>query len=144
MPEEEPARERTLMAVPDAPYFSVALAVFGVFDAVAPYAANALGLHLGTLPINEVVDHVVPGALVILVAWVSLLRGPRALAGSLVCLVAGTWMTATHVPLLVQAGQGLVPWETALIHSVPGILVLLVALMATVVDVVAAGAGRAA
>lgn len=143
MPDEETARERTLIAAPEAPYFSIALAVFGVFDAVAPYASNALGLPLATLPINEVVDHVVPGAVVILVAWVSLLRGRRSLVGSLVCLVAGTWMTATHVPLLVQAGQGLVPWETALIHSVPGILVLMVALMATLVDVVAAGAARA-
>lgn len=137
-------RERTLIAAPEAPYFSVALAVFGALDAVAPYVANAVGLPLATLPLNEVVDHVVPGAVVILVAWISLLRGRRALVGSLLCLVAGTWMTATHVPLLVQAGQGLVPWETALIHSIPGILVLLVALMTTLVDLVAAGAASAA
>jgi hypothetical protein len=142
---EEPApRERVLIAAPEAPYFSVALAVFGVLDAIAPYVSTALGLHLSTLPLNEVVDHVVPGAIVIAVAWVSIIRGRRSLAGSLLALVAGVWMVATHVPLLVQAGQGLVPLQTALLHSIPGILVLLTALMATLVDVVVATSARAA
>lgn len=136
---EEPApRERAELAAPESPLFSVALAVFGVLDAIAPYVSNALGLHLATLPLNEVVDHVVPGAIVVVVAWVSLVRGHRSLVGSLLCFVAGTWMVATHVPLLVQAGQGLVPLQTALLHSLPGILVLLTALMATVVDIVVA------
>ena len=133
-----------MMAAPEAPYFSIALAVFGVLDAVAPYVSNAVGLPLSTLSINEVVDHVVPGAIVVGIAWFSLLRGRRFLAGSLVSLVAGTWMFATHVPLLVQAAQGIVPIQTALIHSVPGILVLLTALMATLADFVATQATKPA
>lgn len=135
---------RRLMAAPDSPYFSIALAVFGVLDAIAPYVSNAVGLPLSTLTINEVVDHVVPGAIVVGIAWLSLLRGRRSLAGSLVTLVAGTWMFATHVPLLVQAAQGLVPVQTALLHSVPGALVLLTAVMTTVVDFVDAQAARPA
>lgn len=135
---------RRLIAAPESPYFSIALAVFGVLDAIAPYVSNAVGLPLSTLTINEVVDHVVPGAIVVGIAWMSLLRGRRSLAGTLVTLVAGTWMFATHVPLIVQAAQGLVPVQTVLIHSGAGALVLLTALMATLVDAVAAGAARAA
>lgn len=135
---------RSTIAAPEAPYFAIALAVLGVCDAVAPYVSTALGLPLATLPLNEVVDHVVPGAVVVGIAWWSLARGRRSLAGSLASLVAATWMVATHVPLLVQAAQGLVPAETALIHSIPGILVLLTALMATVVDFVATAATGAA
>jgi len=135
---------RSMMAAPDAPYFSIALTVFGVLDAIAPYVSNAVGLPLSTLTINEVVDHVVPAAIVVGIAWWSLLHGRRSLAGSLVTLVAGTWMFATHVPLIVQAAQGLVPVQTALIHSTPGALVLLTALMVTLVDLVAAYATRPA
>ena len=135
---------RKLIAAPDSPYFSVALAVFGVLDAIAPYVSNAVGLPLSTLTINEIVDHVVPAAIVVGIAWMSILRGRRSLAGSLVTSVAGTWMFATHVPLIVQAGQGLVPVQTVLIHAVPGALVLLTAAMATVVDLVAANATRPA
>lgn len=140
--EEGAGAGRRMMAAPDAPYFSIALAVFGVLDAIAPYVSNAVGLPLSTLTINEVVDHVVPAAIVVAIACWSLLRGRRSLAGSLVTLVAGTWMFATHVPLIVQAAQGLVPVQTVLIHSVPGALVLLTALMATLVDLVAANATR--
>lgn len=109
------------------PFFAIALAIFGVADAIAPYVANAVGLTLATLPLNEVVDHVIPGAIVILVAWLTLLRGTGWLGGSLLAMVAATWMVATHVPLLVQAGQGQVDLATALLHSIPGILVFLTA-----------------
>ncbi|MGH7687498.1 MAG: hypothetical protein ACREN2_11880 [Candidatus Dormibacteria bacterium] len=139
-PEE---RARRPLAAPEAPWFSIALVVFGVLDAVAPYASTALGQPLNTLPLNEVIDHVVPGALVIGVAWFSLIQGRRSLVGSLLAVVAGTWMVATHIPLLVQAGQGLVPVETALLHSVAGILVFVTAAMAAVVDAVVAMPARA-
>lgn len=109
------------------PFFPIALAIFGVAAAIAPYVANAVGLTLATLPVNEVVDHVIPGAIVILVAWLTLLRGQGWLGGSLLALIAATWMVTTHVPLLVQAAQGQVDLPTALIHSIPGILVLVTA-----------------
>lgn len=142
--EEAAGAGRRMIAAPDAPYFSIALAVFGVLDAIAPYVSNAVGLPLSTPTINEIVDHVVPAALVVGIAWSSLFRGRRSLAGSLVTMVAGTWMFATHVPLIVQAAQGVVPVQTVLIHSVPGALVLLTALMATLVDLIAADAARPA
>jgi hypothetical protein len=44
----------------------------------------------------------------------------------------------------VQAAQGLVPIQTALIHSVPGILVLLTALMTTLVDFLTTSEARTA
>ena len=140
---EAPAeRARRPLAAPEAPWFSIALVVFGVLDAVAPYASTALGQPLNTLPLNEVIDHVVPGALVIGVAWFALIQGRRSLVGSLLAVVAGTWMVATHIPLLVQAGQGLVPLETALLHSIPGMLVFVTAAMAAVVDAVVAMPAR--
>lgn len=129
-----PMQKPVAAAAHQPPFFAIALAIFGVADAIAPYVANAVGLTLATLPINEVVDHVIPGAIVILVAWLTLLRGQGWLGGSLLAMVAGTWMVATHVPLLVQAAQGLVDMPTALVHSIPGILVLLTATAMTAVN----------
>lgn len=136
--------EPGVTATPPPPFFAVALAVFGICDAIAPYVANALGLTLYTLALNEVVDHVIPGAIVILVAWLTLLRREHWLAGALLAMVAATWMVATHVPLLVQAARGQVDMATALIHSIPGVLVFLTALAITVTALIdAAGAPRA-
>lgn len=126
----EPAVE----GVPQPPFFAIALAIFGVADGIAPYVANAVGLTLYTLPVNEVVDHVIPGAIVILVAWLTLIRGTGWLGGSLLAMVAATWMVATHVPLLVQAGHGQVDLATALLHSTPGILVFLTAAAMTAIN----------
>lgn len=64
----------------------------------------------------EFVDHVVPGTLVIVVSLLALLIGRRAttmgpLFGvGLVILVAGLWMDATHLPLVLQATRGEAPW----------------------------------
>jgi hypothetical protein len=129
-------------AVAPPPFFPVALAIFGVCDAIAPYVSNALGLTLYTQPVNEVVDHVIPGAIVILVAWLSLIRRQHWLGGDLVAMVAGTWMVATHVPLLVQAANGQVDMTTALIHSIPGILVFLTAAAMTATALIDSAAAR--
>ncbi len=79
----------------------------------------------------EFVDHVVPGTLVIVVSLLALLIGRRAttmgpLFGvGLVILVAGLWMDATHLPLVLQATRGEAPWGATLHHSTPGLAVLL-------------------
>ncbi len=49
---------------------------------------------------------------------------------SALCLLAGLWATSTHVPLLIQAGQGTVLWGSALFHSTPGPIIMVVALFA--------------
>ena len=40
-------------------------------------------------------------------------------------VLAGLWMTATHLPLIVQARNGEAPWGASLYHSIPGFVVLL-------------------
>jgi hypothetical protein len=96
---------------------------------VVPYVGPAVGLRLDVRPTVEIVDHVVPGA-VVLAAGMSLLLILRsatsrpssllvpALAG--VAFLAGFWMLSTHVPLLVQSGRDLAPWGAAVFHTTPG------------------------
>ena len=79
----------------------------------------------------EFVDHVVPGTVVILVSLLALLIGRRATAlgplfgVGLVIVVAGLWMDATHLPLVLQATRDEAPWAATLHHSLPGLAVLL-------------------
>ncbi len=55
----------------------------------------------------EVVDHAVPGLIVLGVVLVAILLGVRSdtlmLGGGVVILLAGFWMAATHMSLLSQA-----------------------------------------
>ena len=79
----------------------------------------------------EFLDHVVPGTVVIVVSLLALLIGRRAstlgpLFGvGLVIVVAGLWMDATHLPLVLQATRSEAPWGATLYHSTPGLAVLL-------------------
>lgn len=41
-------------------------------------------------------------------------------------VLAGFWMTATHVPLVLQAMDGEVSWGAALYHTAPGLAVMAV------------------
>lgn len=106
--------------------------------AVTPYVAPWFGYTLDVDPMLEVVDHVVPAVVAIAAALTALLVRHRpsapyafAIAAGL-ALLAGLWATATHVPLLAQARQDLVPWGTAIFHSTPGVVVMAVALAALV------------
>ena len=79
----------------------------------------------------EFIDHVVPGAVVIAVSLLALVIARRArtlgpLFGvGLVIVVAGLWMDATHLPLVLQATRNEAPWGATLYHSLPGLAVLL-------------------
>lgn len=103
-----------------------ALIVVAVLASVAPWVAKALGLPLPVPTSLEVVDHVVPGVVVVGASALAL-SGRLPLFGVLIATLAaalaGLWMTATHVPLLWQARLPVdqPSWPTALIHSVPGI-----------------------
>lgn len=83
----------------------------------------------------EFVDHVVPGAVVIVASLLSLLLARRAtglgrLFGvGLAIVVAGLWMDATHLPLVLQATRNEAPWGATLHHSLPGLAVLLVGVL---------------
>jgi hypothetical protein len=82
-------------------------------------------------PSVEVIDHVVPGLIVVAVSVLALVvawTSPRPsavlfLTGGAVA-AAGLWMVATHVPLLLQALQGEAPWGAALYHLAPSAAVL--------------------
>lgn len=105
----------------------VSAIVVAVVASGAPWIAKALGLPLPVRTSLEIVDHVVPGVVVV-GASAAVLSGRlstfAALIATLASALAGLWMTATHVPLLLQARTVLVDWPTASIHSVPGIVTL--------------------
>lgn len=98
---------------------------FASWATVAPYAGEQLGLEVNTRAIVEVVDHVVPGAVVIAVALGALLADRFALPGALIAVLAGFWMSGTHVPLLAQAAREEVRLGSALWHTLPCFAVFL-------------------
>lgn len=78
----------------------------------------------------EFVDHVVPGAVVIVASLLALVLARRVVLGplfavGLAIVVAGLWMDATHLPLVLQATRDEAPWGATLHHSLPGLAVLL-------------------
>ena len=102
---------------------------------VVPYLATAVGLEVDVPARVEVVDHVVPGALVVAVSGVLVgLRdrldpeGLPALSLIGVACLAGFWTTSTHVPLLAEAADGVTSWGAALLHFSSGPPVVAVAL----------------
>ncbi len=104
------------------------IGLLGAWSVAVPYVGNALGLDVNVPADLEVIDHVIPGLIVALaagVAYRSLRRGTAAaslayLIAVGVSLLAGLWITATHIPLLLQAARGTVGWPQALWHSLPG------------------------
>ena len=103
------------------------LAALAVWAIAVPWLARALGAELDVPTRLEVIDHVVPGAVVL--ACCACLGHPTAggLPGSLVrlCLagvacLAGFWITATHAVLLPEAVEGVSRWSAALLHLSAG------------------------
>ena len=102
------------------------LAAIGAWNIAVPYLATALGLDVNVKEIVEVVDHVVPGVIVVAAAlYLRKLARLRRLAGQSTALIAagvaflaGFWVLATHVPLWGDAADSAVSWEAAIWHSV--------------------------
>lgn len=118
------------------PLVAAVLAVLGAWSIVVPYIGPRLGLDLDVSHKVEIVDHVLAGIVIVACAVVmlSLLRRGRSgslLTMGLACVIAlaGMWITVTHVPLLLDAGRGLVPWGTACFHTASGPLILALALV---------------
>lgn len=97
------------------------------------------GPALNTEASKEVADHIIP-AIVVAVACLAALalkhkgEGPgltKFFAG-MVVLLAGFWMVATHVPLVVQAFGGDAPWPGTIYHTSAALAVFGLGLMWTV------------
>lgn len=99
------------------------LAVLAAWAVAAPYVARAAGLRLDVPARLEIADHVVPGLLVLACCVVALRAWPgtlRWLLAAGVALLAGLWITVTHVPLIPEALDGVTPWGAALMHLSAG------------------------
>lgn len=105
--------------------------VVGVWASIAPYAL--LGPDLNASAKNEFVDHVVPGALIVILSVVTLVRARSAstpaggsfpLLAGFGILLAGLWMTATHLPLVKDAQNDLVATDVTAWHTIPGLVVM--------------------
>lgn len=98
--------------------------VLGVAVAATPYLARPLGLVVRVPWLIEVVDHVLPGVVVVLLAVLARWIGRVRLEITLVAVLAGLWAFSTHVPLVLAAGRGNPDWGTALWHTTPAAALL--------------------
>lgn len=98
----------------------------GAWALLPPYTGPALN----TAARVEFADHVVPGIVVLAVSMLSLLVTRRddadrlLFAAGLAVVLAGFWMVATHLPLVLQATRQQAPWGATVYHSAPGLAVL--------------------
>jgi ABC-type uncharacterized transport system permease subunit len=111
----------------------------GGLSMLPPYVGPPLGLGLDVRASVEVVDHVLAGAVVVLCAGLAALfvdRRARAqvpFTGLVLyssAFLAGLFQTATHVPLLLEAG-GSSPWGAVLLHSALAPVITAIALWLT-------------
>ena len=111
--------------------------VVGVWAIIPPY------LHaFGKLNVEhrvEIADHVIPGVAILAVSVLGLLllrsAAPSAILlfmGGGVIALSGFWMVATHVGLVKQARQDIVPGGAVVWHSLPGVAVLLLGVAWTI------------
>ena len=112
-----PDRSPAARAVPVLPLLGV---VVGVWGSLPRFVDSGLL----TEDRVEVVDHVVPGVVVIVVSLISVAvarrsakPGPVLFVAGLVVLLAGLFMVATHVPLVMQATREEAPWGGTVFHT---------------------------
>ena len=118
-----------------------ALGVLAAWAIAVPWIARALGLALDVPTRLEVIDHVVPGIVVLACAaalgHASSAGPPGSVLGLAItgaaCL-AGFWITATHATLLPEALDGVSPWGAALLHLSAGPPITLLALWMLLAD----------
>lgn len=103
--------------LPAMPLLGVAVGLWGVLP-------RFLDSGLNTEDTVEVVDHVIPGVIVVIVSLIALAvarrsakPGPLLFIAGLVVLLAGLFMVATHVPLVMQATRGEAPWGGTVFHT---------------------------
>lgn len=104
----------------------------GLWAVLPPYS----GPPLNTADVVEVVDHVVPGVVLVALSvgmlWVTRRAarpGAAMFVAGLVVLLAGIWMTATHLPLVAQASDGMAPVGAVVYHTLPGLAITVLGLV---------------
>lgn len=105
-----------------------ALGALGAWAIAVPYLGPAFGLAPESSPKLAVTDHVLPGLAVLAISAASLYvlfrskggEGSFFLWAPGLFFLAGLWMVATHLPLVLQAG-GARSWVLAIFHSSPGL-----------------------
>lgn len=109
----------------------------GIWAVVPPYVV--LFGELAVRSSVEVVDHVLPGAVVVTVALIAHLRLRVKAASPMLLLVcglvitlAGFWMLSTHIGLISQARQGIAPWAVVIWHGLPGIALTVLGVVWTI------------
>ncbi|MEJ7787331.1 MAG: DUF6529 family protein [Solirubrobacteraceae bacterium] len=113
-----------------------ALGILGAWALAVPYVAAAAGLELDLAPKLEVIDHVVPGAVILGASAIVLAlrrQDPAAhevpVIGTVaIAMLAALWITTSHIPLLGEAAQGSAPLAASLLHGAAGPPVLLLSL----------------
>lgn len=72
----------------------------------------------------EFVDHFIPGLVVVITSVIAVAvtrrtpqPGPFLFLAGLIVLLAGLFMVATHVPLVMQANRGEAPWGGTIFHT---------------------------
>lgn len=112
------------------------LATVAAASILPPYVGPLVGLELEVSSSLEVIDHVVPGVLATVAALIALRfvrRGEGDGIGALitfaVCALAGLFATVTHVPLVLRAGGEQEPVGSVILHSTPGPVLLVLALV---------------
>jgi hypothetical protein len=121
---------------PSAAYLWLLLALLGAWTIGVPYLGHAIGFGVDVAGRVEIVDHVVPGSLVLITGtWLFVRgrggrrRGARTtLIGAGVTFLAGFWVLATHVPLLADAARGTETWGAALWHASTSLPILALSL----------------
>lgn len=105
--------------------WATALAGLAAWAMAVPWLAAAVGLELDVATRLEIADHVIPG--LVMLAGAALLAARGGPPGSTVSVGAagvafltGLWITATHVPLIPEALEGVAPWGAALVHLSAG------------------------
>ena len=114
----------------------IALAALAAWSIAPPYAGPLVGLELDVDASLEFVDHVVPGILAAAGAMLALRFARRgegdstaALVAVAVCALSGLFETVTHVPLVLDAGGEQQPVGAVILHSSPGPVLLVLALV---------------
>ena len=109
----------------------VALLIAGL---VIGLYAMAPGFYLGGLNVKrgaEIVDHVVPGLVVLAMVFVAIRWGAKSVntmaVTGMVVLLAGIWMTITHIGLFRQGLDHLAPWGPVIYHCSTALAVLVLA-----------------